>query len=212
LTQDARYLKLRPAYYPFWTFDGILEAPWSCEVNEGSSRNPYWVPRNGTEFETFDDLLVSGLKALDEQRLAQVAPFQLKNVVEFNPEFLAGWQALTYDLPMSDASLKAREKVMNKLRRSLYSRVEPGREKRNLKYGAGQWSAQTFKLAMLPLWVGTYEYKGKSYPLLVNGQTGKVGGTKPRDLVKILMILTGALVLVAVVIFLLYQLYLIYMT
>jgi hypothetical protein len=39
--------KLRPAYYPFWTFDGTLELSWSCDVNEGSGDREQWFPRNG---------------------------------------------------------------------------------------------------------------------------------------------------------------------
>jgi hypothetical protein len=43
----------------------------------------------------------------------------------------------------------------------------------------------TFKLALLPLWIGSYHYRGKNYRLLVNGQTGKVGGEKPTDSIKV---------------------------
>jgi hypothetical protein len=39
----------------------------------------------------------------------------------------------------------------------------------------------TFKHVLLPLWVGTYRYRGRQYPVLINGQTGKVSGEKPRD-------------------------------
>ena len=55
----------------------------------------------------------------------------------------------------------------------------------------------TFKHVLLPLWVGTYRYQGKEFHLLVNGQTGKVGGKKPRDTVKTVMaFLIGAVLLV----------------
>jgi hypothetical protein len=97
---------------------------------------------------------------------------------------------------MAEASLAAREKVIRQFRRGLSSRVEAGRQKRNLQSGAGNWSDMTFKFVLLPLWVGSYSYLGKHYNILVNGQTGKVGGDKPRDRVKVAMFsLGGALVL-----------------
>lgn len=204
LMRLARHLQLRPAYYPFWTFDGTLEVDWRCEVNAGTSRNPYWVPRNGTEFQNFDDILVPGLRNMTPEMVAAIEPFKLKDVVEFKPEFLVGWQALSYDLPMADASLQAREKVITGLRRALNSRIEPGKQKRNINSGAGKWSGLTFKYVLLPLWVGAYEYKGKLHRVIVNGQTGKVGGTKPSDRIKVVVIAISALLLVLILATLVY--------
>ncbi|HBY08802.1 MAG TPA: hypothetical protein DEH22_13870 [Chloroflexi bacterium] len=48
----------------------------------------------------------------------------------------------------------------------------------------------TFKNVLLPLWIGTYNYQGKEYKVYVNGQTGKVTGEKPRDLLKTILIIT----------------------
>ena len=120
-------------------------------------------------------------------------------MVEFQPEHLAGWLALSYDIPLADASLMAREKVINKLRRSLQNRAEPGRQKRNITSGAGKWSGLTFKHALLPLWVGTYEYLGTHYQLLVNGQTGKVGGKKPTDKTKVALYIGGVVLVIVII-------------
>jgi DNA-directed RNA polymerase subunit RPC12/RpoP len=204
LAKMTRRLQLRPAYYPFWTFDGTVEVDWRCEVNEGSSRNPNWAPRNGSEFQNFDDILIPGLQSMTPEMVAAVEPFKLKDVVEFKPDFLIGWQALSYNRTLADASLLAREKVITGLHRALNSRIEPGKEKRNINHGAGKWSGLTFKLALLPLWVGAYEYQGKLRQVLVNGQTGKVGGSKPSDRVKVIVIVIAALLLVLIIAALIY--------
>ncbi len=47
----------------------------------------------------------------------------------------------------------------------------------------------TFKHILLPLWVGTYQFQGQEYRLMINGQTGKVSGTKPRDTLKLVMLI-----------------------
>ncbi len=205
LVVKVSQVRLQPAYYPFWTFDGTLEITWNCEVNEGSSKAPRWVQRRGSEFDLFDDVLVPGLRKMPIDELSRIEPFDLKDIVEFAPQFMAGWTALSYDLPLSDATLKAREKVIARLRRSLPSKVEPGREKRNLTSGGGKWSGLTFKYVFLPLWVGTYRYRGVDYRLLVNGQTGKVGGQKPRDQFKVWMtafLFLAALIFLAVIAYL----------
>jgi hypothetical protein len=182
-----------------WTFDGTLEVSWVCEVNAGSSDHPQWVTRNGVESEVFDDILVPGMKAFKLPELISIEPFNLKDVVEFHPEYVAGWPALSYDRPLSDASLQARERVIKEVQRGLIYNIEPGENKRNVRTGAGQWSGITFKHLLLPLWTGTYHYLGKEYRMLINGQTGKVAGKKPRDNVK-----AGALIIAGVILTLLF--------
>jgi DNA-directed RNA polymerase subunit RPC12/RpoP len=197
LMARASRLQLRPAYIPFWIFDGTLEMPWSCEVNEGNIRNPRWVARNGSEIEFFNDVLVPGLRSMTLEEQVSIEPFNMKDLVEFSPDYLAGWTSLTYDYALADASLRGRELVVHKISRFLPARVELGHEKRSFSTGAGKWSGMTFKHTLLPLYIGTYTFQGKPYRMLVNGQTGKVGGKKPRDNVKV--ILVGLLGLVGLV-------------
>ncbi|MFC1996264.1 hypothetical protein ACFLXI_01490 [Chloroflexota bacterium] len=181
---------LHPAYYPFWIFDGTLELHWSCEINEGSGNTSNWVMRSGSEFEFFNDILIPGYQQLKFKDMKKLGPYNLKDVVEFKPEYLAGWPALTYDRPLAKAALLAREKVIQDLRRQLHNRVAPGRQKRRLKTGGINWRDMNFKYVLLPLWIGTYQYQGKPYQVLVNGQTGKVSGEKPRDMIKTILITT----------------------
>ena len=199
LIAQARKLQLRPGYYPFWTFDGTLELPWSCEVNDGSSKYAHWVSRNGAEFDFFDNVLIPGLKAMTPEEVTRIEPFDLKGLVEFKPETLVGWQALSYDRTLSDASLLGREKVITEFRRTAYSSIEPGRSKRNVNFGAGKWSGLTYKHVLLPIWAGTYHYRGRDYHVLVNGQTGKVGGEKPQDRAKIILLSVEVLVVLFVI-------------
>ena len=203
LHQDAEKIFLRPAYYPFWTFNGTLELPWRCEINEGNDR---WVQRSGTEYKFFDDILIPGMHALTGQDMDAVQPFNLADLVEFSPEYLAGWPALNYDQALADASLDARQKVIKEMRTQLSFQIETGREKRNIDTGAGKWSGMTFKHILLPLWVGTYEYKRKNYRVLINGQTGKISGSKPRDYIKLVLYMVLFITAVAVALYMLFWL------
>jgi DNA-directed RNA polymerase subunit RPC12/RpoP len=200
LARKAGKSPLHPAYHPFWTFDGTLDIKWTCEVNEGSSNSPRWVMRNGVEFELFDDVLIPGLTALKFKDLNKLSPFNLKDVVTFKPDYLAGWPALTYDRPLAKASLLARELVVRRFRQELHSRVEVGKQKRNLDTGGVNWSDMTFKHVLLPVWVGTYKYQGKEYKIMINGQTGRVIGDKPRDRLKTTGIVLSVLLTIVVVI------------
>jgi len=198
LRDSARKTLLRPAYYPFWTFDGTMDIHWSCDINEGSSRQPNWVGRSGVEFEMFDDLLVPGLTSIKFKDLNRLGVFNLKDVVEFDPDFLAGWPALTYNRPLAKATLLAREQIVRKVRRELHFRVLPGHQKRNLNTGGVNWSDMTFKHVLLPVWIGAYRYKGVEYSVMVNGQTGNVTGEKPKDTLKTLGIIVSVIATIIV--------------
>lgn len=187
LLRAGSSLQLRPAYYSCWLFDGTAELRWTCEVSDGNGNSKRWIASSGAETRFFDNVLVSGVKAITERELDSAGPFNLEDLKDFSPECLAGWPAILYDRSLSDASLVAREEVVRKLRPQMYDLVEMGREKRNLNIGSGNWSGITFKHILLPLWVGAYTFQGKPYRLLVNGQSGKVSGEKPRDNLKLLM-------------------------
>lgn len=197
LAGRASILEIHPVYLPFWTFDGAAEFPYTCQVNLKSVGSDHWVSRTGVVYELFDDILVPGAKSLPPETLASIEPFHLKEVVAFQPEFLAGWPAVSYDRTLADASLLARQKVTSTVRCSLPDRIETGSQKRHIRLGGGQWSAMTYKYIMLPVWVGSYSYRGRRYSLLVNGQTGKVGGEKPHDRTKIILLTAIALGLLA---------------
>lgn len=190
LLKEARRLQLRPAYYPFWTFDGGVEIRWTAQVRENYGRNtsqpPEWRMVSGVSNEFFDDVLVPGVSALAESEIKAIGQFDLKDVIEYEPGQLAGWPAMAYDVSLSDASLRAREQVLKQLIPRVRAEVERGKEKRDVRIGAGSWSGVTYKHVLLPIWVGTYFYQGREYHVFVNGQTGQAGGEKPTDRMKVI--------------------------
>jgi ribosomal protein S27AE len=200
-------MQLHAAYYPFWIFSGTLEIPWFYEDNLGTGKLPQWETRSGSHFENFNDMLIPGLRKLSATEIASIEPFNSNEWVEFSPDFLAGWLALTYDQPLADASLRAREKVLNNVKSDLSNLVEPDHPKRNFGTGAAKWSGLTYKLALLPIYIGNYPFQGKNYRLFVNGQTGKVSGSKPVDTLKAVMISVTGIVLLLLMLVVLYLLF-----
>ena len=199
----SRTLLLRPGYYSFWTFDGLLEVKWSCEVGEGSGNQKRWMPVSGAESRFFNDVLVPGMKAISLQDVKGLQPFDLQDVAAFKPEYLAGWPTVLYDCSLTDASLVGREFIFKQLKPQMAELIEVGREKRNLSLGGHSWSGMTFKHILLPLWVGAYQFQGQEYRLMINGQTGKVTGARPRDSLKLALMIV-ILIFVLVLILLVY--------
>lgn len=191
----ARDSRLRPAYVPFWTFNATLNAHWSGHVSEGYGRSQRWVWRTGERIFFYTDHLQPGMRALPADLLAQIKTFDLSKLVEYKPEYFAGWPAATYDISLADASLVAREAMIAAAKKELFFKAVGGASTRDLEVTGGDFTGQTYKFVMLPLWVGAYKYQGKTFRVLVNGQTGKVAGDKPVDQVKVIMMVLGGIIL-----------------
>jgi DNA-directed RNA polymerase subunit RPC12/RpoP len=202
LAHLARNHGLRPAYVPFWTFSATLNTRWQAQVEEGSGKNRQWIWRTGERALFYTDHPEPGTRGLPADLLRSAEPFDLSKLAAYKPEYLAGWPAVTYDISLADASLAAREAMIKDARKQLRYKAAPGRAVRNLEVSSGEFSGQTYRLVLLPLWVGAYAYRGKTYRVLVNGQTGTVAGDKPRDWVKVGLVAAGVLILITLVLFL----------
>ena len=56
------------------------------------------------------------------------------------------------------------------------------------------YNSRTFRHVLLPVWISAYQYGGKTYRFLVNGQTGLVKGERPWSVVKIVAAVIAGLV------------------
>jgi hypothetical protein len=63
------------------------------------------------------------------------------------------------------------------------------------------FSAQTFKHILVPLWLVTYDFHGKSYQCVVNGFTGAVAGEYPKSWIKITLAVLGGLAVLGLVLY-----------
>ncbi|MBC7551677.1 MAG: hypothetical protein H7269_12425, partial [Cellulomonas sp.] len=63
------------------------------------------------------------------------------------------------------------------------------------------YSEAMFKLVLLPLWIATYLYSGKTWQVMVNANTGEVVGDRPYSIVKITMAVIAALIVVGLVVY-----------
>ena len=55
---------------------------------------------------------------------------------------------------------------------------------------------ETFKHILLPVYISSYRYKGKEFHFYINGQTGKLSGTRPYSFWKIFFLVLLVLVVI----------------
>jgi hypothetical protein len=203
---------VRGIYVPYWTFDAQADAAWTAESGyyyyeteyyRDSSGNTAsrqvqrirWEPTSGEIHHFFDDALVAGTRGVDPELLRSVEPFPTKELTPYDARFLAGWVVEQYQVDLRAAAQRSRQEMDAQLRQLCASQV-PGDTHRNLQVEA-EYSAQTFKHVLCPVWLLTYVYGPRSYQVVVNGYTGLVAGRYPKSWVKILFLVLAALAFAA---------------
>ncbi|MFN5999226.1 MAG: primosomal protein N' (replication factor Y) - superfamily II helicase [Paracoccaceae bacterium] len=190
-------------YVPFWTFDADTDSRYSGErgeyyyetrtvnvrVNgrmerrEERVRHTRWYPVRGGVSRAFDDVLVMASRSLPSRLGNELTPWDLGALTSYTPEFLAGFRAEGYSVSLSEGLTEARDRMSDVIRSDV--RRDIGGDEQRIHDVDTDWSDETFKHILLPVWMAAYKYNGKSYRFLVNGQTGEVQGERPWSVWKI---------------------------
>jgi len=188
------------AYLPYWTFDAQVFCNWSAEAgfyhyttessrdSSGRSRTRKvrhirWRSMRGSVEHFFDDEPVPGTQGVDRALLAKIEPFPTQELVPYDTGYLSGFIVEHYRVVLVDAAQQARSSMETQLQQ-LCAREIPGETYRNLRIDP-DFSEQSFKHVLVPVWMLTYVYRRKPYRLLVNGYTGKMAGRYPKSAWKI---------------------------
>ena len=65
-----------------------------------------------------------------------------------------------------------------------------------------EYSNVMFRHLLLPVWIGAYQFGGKTYQVMVNASTGEVQGERPYSTVKIALLVAAVLLVLMVVLYL----------
>lgn len=171
------YAAMRGIYLPAWTFDvgGTIDWVGELVAHENSMRSR--VTRTGQRAVYVDDFVVPACRTLPDELEGVVRTFDLSQLVAFDPSYLAAWPAQSYEVTVGDASLKARRHAYDRGRRHVR---ESHDDLQNLRFSSAGITILSFKLILLPLWIGQYQEQGRPAMVVVGGQTGKLLGKRSR--------------------------------
>ena len=201
-------------YVPFWTYDAKTFSNWTGEAgfhyyvtesytdSEGNSKTRQvkktrWEYRSGSFDKFFDDVLIVASKGLPHKVITPIYPYELDKVINYNNDLLVGWEAEIYSLDVMEGYGVADEQMDVEIRRIAKSQLG-GDTQRGLRVNSQKWG-QTFKHIILPVWLCSYIYNDKTYQFAVNGQTGKINGSKPVSWVKVASLVLFIILLIAVI-------------
>jgi DNA-directed RNA polymerase subunit RPC12/RpoP len=200
-TYDARtvsdYVGQRGEYY-YTTETYTTEENGQTVTKTRQVRHTRWYPAAGQTRRDFDDVLVPATTHVAPDRLAKLEPWVLSRAVPYQPDFLAGYQALRYDSE-PEAGLEAAKQEMAPVIRE-DCRQDIGGDEQQVHSVNTSYFDLMYKLVLLPVWIAAYLHAGRSYQITVNASTGEVVGERPYSAAKIALAVVAAIVLITAII------------
>jgi predicted RNA-binding Zn-ribbon protein involved in translation (DUF1610 family) len=208
----------RGVYLPAYLYGAVADSTYQADIGEDYTETETYTTTdsNGktvtrtrtvtkTEWRTLQgrhycyilDVVVTASKGVTNAALEAIEPFDLRALRRFNPSIISGWLAeepsRTQDECFRFAHGEAVEKVGMQLKAFM-----PGDSYRNLQYETDV-SREGIDLVLFPVWSFAVRYDESKPPLqiLVNGQTGRVGGKVPISAVKVSIAVAIALMIIA---------------
>ncbi len=185
LEEVANIDRFTGIYVPFWVFDATIHGPWKAQVGHTETRRTsqgtrtvvVWRWESGRVHLAVSGHLVSGTSHLSSIVLERIEPFDLAELTEYDAELLAGWSAQTYDVSLPEAWETGRSAIRDRAKDAAYAQCSTSRVR---SFSARfDMDDEGWRHVLLPVYVSAYRYKDRIYQVMVNGQTGQVGGAKP---------------------------------
>ncbi|MFC5185426.1 hypothetical protein [Actinomadura harenae] len=217
LKQVTEAETMASTYLPHWTFDArtvsryrgeqgthYWETEYYTETVDGKSvrrsrqvQKTRWRHVTGTVARDFDDVLVTGTRRVDDRTLGKLGTWPLAQVRPYQAGYVAGHESLRYDVEPEVGLELAKQRMAVVIGHDC--RNDIGGDEQRVHAVETRYGDVTYKLVLLPVWMGSYLYGGKPWSIVVNGVTGVVYGSRPYSAAKISSLVLAVLLVVLAV-------------
>ncbi|MGD0574676.1 MAG: hypothetical protein ABSB61_04810 [Anaerolineales bacterium] len=162
----------RGLYLPVWVFDIVGDVPWKGR----RYRDRQFEPISGDQSVLLHGMVIPATSKLADLLPFVVSDFNLSEGQTYDSRYLAGWAAEVYERNLAEASLDARGLAVDRIRQTILasnSNVE------GLSFTTTNIFVDSFRMALVPIWLAEYYREGKAYRVVISGQKGAVHGETP---------------------------------
>lgn len=191
-TSAENIQRLKGMYIPYWLFQ------FDTRVEVSAKATNVRVYRQGdhqiTETEFYNvqrayDLQYANIpfdasRQLEDSEMSKLEPFNFDELKTFYMPYLAGFDSSSYDFDDTELSPAAKNKVRDYAKDYARGAVS-GYTTVHLDSQTVNFNREEEEFIFVPIWFVDYNYRGKVYKFMMNGQNGRIAGTPPTSMKKI---------------------------
>ena len=170
-------------YLPFWTYDALTVSNYFAHTME----TRYAPSQNirGVLNKFYDDLVIYGSDKIRHPHIKRVQEFDFQRMVPYTAKYLAGIPAERYTVGLNDGWERAKEQIREKTKRILNRKFFMKATIDAINYS---FYNVKFRYVLAPIYLATYKCGRQTFPVAINGQTGKTYCKYPTFLGKLVVI------------------------
>lgn len=206
--------KLNGIYIPYWVYDvnaiSYYDGERGSDHKETESYTTYedgkevsktneitvtdWSPASGVIYNPFTGILIPGTGTIPENLLKSIDNWDLKELKNFNEEFISGFKAECYTTGVVKGFSEAVKKTGERIRSLIKNDI--GGDHQKINSVRTTYDKIKFKHILFPIWISSFRFGKKSYKFLINGSTGKIYGERPWSLKKIFYLIISVIIII----------------
>lgn len=200
--------KITGVYVPFWLHDcsvsGTIRAnaqkirTWRSGDTEYTETRYYEAYRDGDM--RFSGIPADGSSKMEDNMMDLLEPFDYTQMVDFAMSYLSGFLAEKYDVDKEAVWPRVKERVGNDTVTTLLNTIK-GYDTVQVAHKEVRIKNKQVHYTLLPVWMLMYKHRDKKYLFAMNGQTGKVVGTLPISMGRVIAWFSGIAAAVFAVLF-----------
>lgn len=210
----------RGVYLPAYLYGAIANSTYSASIGENYTEietytttdskgrtvtrtrtvtKTEWRPLSGNHACYVLDVVVTASQGVSNEALEAIEPFDFRDLRRFAISYISGWLAEEPSRTQQECFRLAHDESVAKVGRMLGGFM-PGDSHRNLQFNT-QLSQEVIDLVLFPIWSFAVRYDENKPPvkILVNGQTGRVGGNVPISVAKVLSAVIAVVVVIGLI-------------
>ena len=189
--KDNKIEEIKGLYVPFWVYDaeldayveyqGVDERTWTVGDTEYTERKYYHVVRAGDI--AFDHVPADGSSKMPDDLMESIEPFDYNKAVDFTTGYLSGYVADKYDVDQDQVRPRVRKRMEEGSSDQFRTTVHYDEVYNKSSTISAKKSEVNYVL--YPVWLMNTDWDGKKFTFAMNGQTGKMVGNLPADMIKL---------------------------
>ena len=172
---------------PIFFIDAFTRSTWKGEAGKKIRQNKeekiIWQASNGYWENTFDRMFIEASKGIQMKHFEKIKPYNRFKLVPYDPLYLRDFITEVYQKEEIEGVKDANKVIETETKRQA-DRKRRGDQFKDFKY-ARENLLLAFRHVLVPVWVASYQYRGKNFQMLINGQNGYIAGEKPLSMRKI---------------------------